>query len=33
MYVVKMLIVLGRLFMRVSRGMSNGEGFRPHGKA
>ena len=31
MYVVKMLIVLGS--MRISRGVSTGEGFGPHGKA
>ena len=31
MYVVKMFIVLGR--MRVSRGVSTGEGFGPRGKA
>ena len=33
MYVVKMFIVLERLFMHISRGQSTGEGFRPHGKA
>ena len=33
MYVVKIFIVLGRLFMHISRGESTGERFRPHGKA
>ena len=33
MYVVKMFIVLGRLFVHICRGESTGEGFRPHGKA
>ena len=32
MYVVKMFTVLGRLFVRVSRGVSTAEGFGPHGK-
>ena len=32
MFVVKMFLVLGRLFMRVSRGVSTGEGLGPHGK-